>query len=307
MSAATDAVVAPSLSGRRTGAMVRERLFELAMLLALLIALGILLILIIEILQGAVPFLQDRGSDFLTSKLSSRATRTGLIQALVGSLQIGALTAVIAFPFGIATAVYLEEYAADNWFTRLVDVNVRNLAGVPSVVYGLLGFAIFVGVLRPVTGGNTVLAAGITMGLLVLPIVVITAAEAIRAVPQDRRLGGYGLGATRWEVTRKLVLPSAIPGILTGLILALARGLGETAPLIVVGAATFLTLDPDLFALRHEFTALPVVVYQWASLPQAVFREQAAPAAILVLLVFTLSLNAVAILLRNRFEKRAVN
>ncbi len=306
MSAAPATTPAVSLSSDSlAGERLRERIFELLMLLALLMALGFLVILLYDIITSALPVLQDRGGSFLTEKLSNRISRTGLSQALVGSLQIAMMTAAVAFPLGVATAIYLEEYTDGTWFTRMVDINVRNLAGVPSIVYGLLGFAIFVRFLQPLTGGRTALSAGLTMGLLALPIVVITAAESIRAVPITLREGGYGLGATRWQVTRRLVLPSAAPGMLTGMILALARAIGETAPLLVVGAATFLTTEAAVTAFREPFTALPVVVFQWAKVPRREFVEQAAPAAILVLLVFTLSMNGLAIWLRNRYEKRS--
>ncbi len=283
---------------------LRERAFELLVLTTLLIALGFLVILLADIITSAVPVFQDRGTDFLTSKLSARISRAGLSQALVGSFQIAFITAIVAFPLGIATAVYLEEYAGDSWFVRLVDVNIRNLAGVPSIVYGLLGFAIFTRFLSPLTGGNTALTAGLTMALLALPIVVIASAESIRAVPRAIREAGFGLGATRSQVTAKLVLPSAVPGIMTGTILALARAIGETAPLLVVGVSAFLTLDSGIADFRQPFTALPAVIFAWTKVPQREFVEQAAPAAILVLLGFTLTLNTAAIILRNRFERR---
>jgi phosphate transport system permease protein len=213
--------------------------------------------------------------------------------------------AIIAFPVGIMTAIYLEEYAPDNRMTRFINVNIRNLAGVPSVVYGLLGVAIFVIALQPLTGGKTLIAGGITLAVLVLPIVIITSAEAIRAVPQSLREGGYGVGASRWQVTRQLVLPSATSGILTGTVLALSRALGETAPLILVGAVLggFSTGNKDIVEqIFGRYTTLPVTVFDWARKPQADFRELTA-AAILVLLAITIFANAVAIIMRNRTEK----
>lgn len=309
MSASTSTVPAArtvDLSGREGGAKLRELAFQGLMLLALLIALAFLIALLWSILSDAIPFLAERGlATFVTDPISSRAESTGLGQAMIGSMQIGLITIVVAFPLGIATAIYLEEYAEKNVLTRAVDINIRNLAGVPSIVYGLLGFAIFVQ-LMTFLGGSSVLAGGLTLALLVLPIVTISAAEAIRAVPQSLREGGYGLGATRWQVTKKLVLPNAAPGILTGMILAIARAIGETAPLIVVGAATFMTNDVRLFSGWTDpfFTAIPIVVFNWARLPQPAWREGAAPGGILVLLLFTLTLNAVAILLRNYFERR---
>lgn len=308
MSAASNSTVAPvDLSGRAGGARLRELAFQLLVLLALLVALGFLVALLWDIVAAAVPTLSERGwSTFLTDQLSSRPGRTGLAQALVGSIQIGLITMVVAFPLGMATAIYLEEYAEKNLLTRMVDVNMRNLAGVPSIVYGLLGLAIFVEVLGPLTGGSSVLSGGLTLALLALPIVTIAAAEAIRAVPRSLREGGYGLGATRWQVTKQLVLPSAAPGILTGMILALARAIGETAPLIAVGAAVFMTNDVEMFSGWTDsfFTAIPIVVFNWAKQPNPAFQGQVAPAGILVLLLFTLSLNAAAILLRNHFERK---
>ena len=308
MSASTTSVPAArtvDLSGREGGAKVRELAFQGLMLLALLLALAFLVALLWSILSDAIPFLSERGLSFVTDPVSSRPETTGLGQALVGSIQIGMITIVVAFPLGIATAIYLEEYAEKNLLTRIVDINIRNLAGVPSIVYGLLGFAIFVQLLT-FLGGSSVLAGGLTLALLVLPIVTISAAESIRAVPQELRQGGYGLGATRWQVTKQLVLPNAAPGILTGMILAIARAIGETAPLIVVGAATFMTNDVRLFSGLTDpfFTAIPIVVFNWARLPQPAWREAAAPGGILILLLFTLTLNAAAILLRNYFERR---
>ncbi len=294
------------LSGREGGAKLRELAFQGTMLLALLLAFAFLIALLWSILAEAIPFLSERGFvSFVTDPISSRPASTGLGQAMVGSIQIGMITIAVAFPLGIATAIYLEEYAEKNLLTRAVDINIRNLAGVPSIVYGLLGFAIFVQ-LMSFLGGSSVLAGGLTLALLVLPIVTIAAAESIRAVPQELRQGGYGLGATRWQVTKQLVLPNAAPGILTGMILAIARAIGETAPLIVVGAATFMTNDVRLFSGWTDgfFTAIPIVVFNWARLPQPAWREGAAPGGILILLLFTLSLNAAAILLRNHFERR---
>lgn len=293
------------LRGSRTGTeRLKEQLFQGALLLGLLVALGFLVILLYDIISSAIPLYQDRGMDFITGKLSNRITRTGLSQAITGSFQIALVTMTVAFPLGLATAVYLEEYARDNLFTRLVDINIRNLAGVPSIVYGILGFAIYVNLFRPLTGGSTGLSGGLTLATLALPIVVIASAEAIRAVPNHLREAGYGLGATRWQVTRQLVLPAATPGVMTGMILALARAIGETAPLLVIGAATFLTVEPGLFELRESFTALPMVIFGYSKVPQREFIELATPAAIVVLLAFTLTMNGVAIYLRNRFEKK---
>ncbi len=212
-----------------------------------------------------------------------------------------------SFPVGIGAALYLEEYASDGRLSRFLDVNIRNLAGVPSIVYGILGLALFVQSMESLTGGRTLIAAGITLAILVLPIVIITSAEAIRAVPQVLREAGYGVGATRWEVTRSQVLPYAVPGIVTGTVLALARAIGEAAPLYLVGAATGLLpgqeglLDPG--QLDERFTALPVVIAEWSRTPREGFDEIAA-AAIMVMLVIVLALSTFAILVRNHFEKK---
>ena len=297
---------------RKSGAATRraragELWFQALMLLALLLALVVLLVLIVDIVGGAMPVLRERGWDFVQGHLSSRASRAGVWQGIVGSLQIVAITVVVAFPAGIATAVYLEEYAGANRLSRFIDINIRNLAGVPSVVYGLLGLAVFVTAMRGATGGRSVLSAGLTLAVLALPIVIITAAEAIRAVPRGLREGGFGLGATPSQVIRRLVLPNAMPGMLTGMILALSRVIGETAPLIVVGAVTgFLATGGASFTetLQGPYTALPVIVFNWARQPRGDFQDVLAPAAIVVLLLFTLSANALAIVLRNRYEKR---
>ena len=267
-------------------------------------------------------------SDFLTRPLSRVPEQAGVSQAIFGTLVLAAFTAVVALPLGVATAIYLEEYAPQNRFTNFVRLNIRNLAGVPSVVYGLLGLALFVqflgtesadvpvigGLLTDVfgesglTGGKTIIAGGFALAILVLPIVIITASEAIRAVPQSLREGGYGVGATKWEVTKQLVLPNAFAGILTGTILSLSRAIGETAPLILVGAyyGTFFSTGDATFYEKFDsaYTALPMVIYQWVQEPSDEFSVSLAAAAILVLLVITLLANLTAVLLRNRYEKR---
>jgi phosphate transport system permease protein len=232
----------------------------------------------------------------------------------LGSLWIVAITLVFSFPVGVGSAVYLEEYASDNRMNRLIQTNINNLAGVPSIIYGMLGLAIFVRALEgfssgawfgvgeaTTANGRTIVAAGLTLGLLILPIIIINAQEAIRAVPRSLRQAGLALGATKWQTTRAHVLPNALPGILTGTILAVARALGETAPLVVVGASTFITTDPS--GPFSKFTALPIQIFQWTSRPQDEFRNIAA-AAILVLLVMLLTLNATAVILRNRYARR---
>lgn len=244
-------------------------------------------------------------SNFITSPQSDDPAQAGIRVAILGSLWVIAVTLAFAMPVGVGAAIYLEEYAADNLFNRIIKTNIDNLAGVPSIIYGMLGLAVFVrGTMIPGWGGmgRTVLAGGITLGLLVLPLIIINAQEAIRAVPNSLRQAGYGLGATKWQVIWNHVLPSALPGILTGNILSLSRAIGETAPLVVVGASTFIVSNPEGFG--SSFTVLPVQIYQWTARPQAEFRHIAA-AAIVVLLVLLLSLNASAIYLRNRFSARA--
>jgi phosphate transport system permease protein len=247
-------------------------------------------------------------SSFLSSNTSNFDFRAGIAQAIFGTVVLAVVTVVVAFPLGIATAVFLEEYAPDTRLVSFVRLNIRNLAGVPSVVYGLLGLAIFVKLLGGLTGGRTLIAGGLTLAILVLPIVIITASEAIRAVPQSLREGGYGVGATQWEVTKELVLPNAGAGILTGTILALSRAVGETAPLILVGAVfgTYFTNgDASFFEkLTGDYTALPQVIYQYATEAKTGFSVNLAAAAIIALLTITLLANLTAVMLRNRYEKR---
>jgi phosphate transport system permease protein len=247
---------------------------------------------------------------FITTPMSSRPEFAGIRTALMGSLWMIGITILVAFPLGVGAAIYLEEYATQNRISRIIQTNINNLAGVPSIIYGMLGLAIFVRALGNVTSGNafgipndngrTILSASLTMALLVLPLIIINAQEAIRAVPRSLRQASYALGATRWQTIWHHVLPVAFPGILTGNILAMSRAIGETAPLIVVGASTFITFDPS--GPFSKFTALPIQIYNWTAQPQAEFRSIAA-AAIIVLLVMLLSLNSFAIILRNRMRK----
>jgi phosphate transport system permease protein len=288
--------------------------FMVALLGALLTALAFLVVLLGTIMSDGLGVYTDRGASFLTSGLSRSVDKAGIWQGIRGSLIITAIVAVVAFPLGIATAVYLEEYATDSRFTRFVSLNIRNLAGVPSVVYGLLGFSLFVKFLGDdltdgggLTGGRSVISAGLTMAVLVLPLVIITTTEALRAVPHTLREGAIGIGATRWDTVRTMVLPNATPGILTGIVLTISRAIGETAPLLLIGGVTgFLSSgNQSIFEqLRGGFTALPLIVYRWSKEPKADFREALAPAAIIALLVVTLACNAIAIILRNRFERR---
>ena len=252
--------------------------------------------------------------DFLRRQQSSDPVLAGVRTAIFGSLWTIAITILVAFPLGVMAAIYLEEYATDNWINRIIQTNINNLAGVPSIIYGILGLAIFVRALEPFTSGalfgltdsatangRTIISAGLTLALLVLPLIIINAQEAIRAVPNSLRNASFGIGATKWQTVWSHVLPNAMPGILTGTILAVSRAIGETAPLVVVGASTVIFFDPQ--NVFSKFTTLPIQIYQWTSRPQSEFRFLAA-AAIIVLLALLLSLNATAILLRNRFSRR---
>ncbi len=267
-----------------------------------------------EFPQAELVFRSWLSGRFLVSPQAPDPAVAGVRTAVLGSLWIVAITLVFSFPVGVGAAVYLEEYASDNRFNRLIQTNINNLAGVPSIIYGMLGLAIFVRALEvfssgalfgigegTTANGRTIIAAGLTLGLLILPIIIINSQEAIRAVPGSLRQAGLALGATKWQTTRSHVLPNALSGILTGTILAVARALGETAPLVVVGASTFITTDPG--GPFSKFTALPIQIFQWTSRPQDEFRNIAA-AAILVLLVMLLTLNATAVILRNRYARR---
>ena len=298
----TSDVVLQHLTGRRTE--WRSKIFEAFLLLALLISLAILVTLLVDVARGGVGVLTNQPGEFLGNSISSLPERAGVRQAIVGSLLMMAFVVLIAFPLGVGAAVYLEEYAPNTRFNRFITVNIRNLAGVPSVVYGLLGLAVLVELGAAFTGGRSIISGGITLALLVLPIVIITASEALRAVPNSIREAGFGVGATRWEVVRSHVLPSAAPGILTGCVLSLARGLGETAPLLLVGAVTgFLTTGSLYEQLYGRFTSLPTLIFAWAKEPDPGFRELTS-AAIIVLLVVILTANGAAILLRNRYERK---
>jgi phosphate transport system permease protein len=275
---------------------------EAALVLSLLLCLSVLLVLLADIVATAAPVFLERPLDFLSSPLSARPERAGLVQGLVGSLLITLIVAAVALPLGVGAAIYLEEYARDTRTTRFVRTNIRNLAGVPAIVYGLLGLAVFVTALGM---GRILVAGGLTLAVLVLPIVVITTSEALAAVPGSIREAAYGVGATRWETVRSHVLPSAAPGILTGTILSLARAFGETAPLLMVGAiaGTFSFSGGPVDQLTAPYTTLPTIIYHWAGYPQDAFRSLGA-AAIAVLLLVILAVNAAAIILRNRYDRR---
>ena len=287
-----------------------EYVFQGLLVSALMLALAVLLWLLTDVLVRSMPVWTERGLlDFATANLSSTPERAGVAQGLFGSMLLMAIVIVTAIPVGVAAAIYLEEYASDNAATRLLNTTVRNLAGVPAVVYGLLGLGVFVALMdtRELNNGYNLLAGGLTLSIVVLPIVIITAAEALRSVPRSIREAGFGVGATKWEVVRSHVLPYAAPGIFTGIILTVARAFGETAPLLLVGAAAAgfgqaanATL---LERLLGPYTALPTTIFSWARQPEAEFKALTA-AAIVLLLAVVLIINAIAIILRNRYERR---
>jgi phosphate transport system permease protein len=300
----TSGIVRQALIGK--GKSRRDWLFELVLLAALLFGLAVLLTLLVDVWQEGGSVISSRGPDFVTSNLSSIPERAGIRQGLAGSLMLMGFVVVLALPLGVAAAIYMEEYAKDSRVTRFINANIRNLAGVPAIVYGLLGLQVFVILLGNVTGGRSLLTGGLTMAILVLPIAIITSAEAIRTVPSSIREAGYGVGATRWEVIRSHVLPYAAPGIFTGTILTLSRAIGETAPLLMIGAVTGFFSTPDagfVDTLQGKYTTLPTTIYTWARRSQRAFGNDTA-AAILVLLGLMLAINAVAILLRNRYERK---
>jgi phosphate transport system permease protein len=279
-----------------------DRLFEVTGLVATIIGILVLAALVVDVVNDGWTRL-DWG--FLTSFPSRKPEQAGIVSALVGSIWLLVLTGLFAFPIGLGTALYLEEYARPGRLRDLIDVNIANLAGVPSIIYGLLGLELFVRILQPLTGGRSVLAGSLTMALLVVPIVIIASREALRAVPDTLRLGGLALGASQWQVVSRIVVPAAAPGILTGTILALARAVGETAPLITMGALTYIAFLPELSlaGLQSPFTVLPIQIFNWVSRPQPGFHVNAA-AGILVLLALLLTMNAGAVLLRNRYQRR---
>jgi phosphate transport system permease protein len=293
-----------------------DRMFVVAIWIATGIAISVLVWLLADVLMEGAGRINWQ---FLTSFPSSRPNRAGIIGALAGTLWVMIMVAVISFPIGVGAGIYLEEFASDNGLTRFIEINISNLAGVPSIIYGLLGLAAFVRLAEPITGGRTVLAGALTLVLLILPIIIVATREALRAVPESIRMAGFAMGATRWEVTWSHVLPSSISGILTGVILALSRAIGETAPLITIGALTFVPFTPgcteefpyfnptdlarcpaDVF--QSPFTVMPIQIYNWISRPQEAFQVNAA-AGIVVLLVILLLMNSLAIFLRNRFQQ----
>jgi phosphate transport system permease protein len=281
---------------RKRARHIKGQVFHALCLVSILIGIGMLAALLYNVLSEGLARLSW---EFLTNFPSRFPERAGIQAALLGSIYVVSIAGILAFTVGVGAAIYLEEYAARSWFARIIQINIANLAGVPSIVYGILGLEIFVRIMEL---GKSVLAGGLTLALLVLPIVIIASQEAIRAVPPSLREGGFALGATRWQVIWNLVLPYAFPGILTGVILAVSRAVGETAPLIVMGALTFVPFAPD--GPLSRFTVLPIQIFNWVSRPQEGFHVNAA-AGIIVLLVVLLTMNALAVFLRNKFQKRA--
>jgi phosphate transport system permease protein len=300
---AHDEAVAPRAEavGRPTlGRRAKDVGFRLGLLACLGLAILLLGVLLVDVVSDGV----DRLSwDFITSFASINADQAGIEAALTGTLWLMAVCAVFIIPVGVATAIYLEEYADNSkWYNRLIEVNIQNLAAVPSIVYGILGLAFLVR--GPLSLGPVILAGGLTLGLLVLPVVIIAGREAIRAVPPSIREGSMALGATQWQTIWRQVLPSAVPGIATGVILSLSRAIGETAPLIVVGAATFVAFNPE--GLDSNFTAMPIQIFDWISRPSNDVNDYRplAAAGILLLMIILVAMNSLAIWLRNRYEQK---
>ncbi|KZE66435.1 phosphate ABC transporter permease [Fictibacillus phosphorivorans] len=264
-------------------------------ILATCFSLLVLGVLIYRILTEGLPYLS---LDFITNFASRMPERAGIWAALLGTIWIMAVTAPVSFILGVGTAIYLEEYAKKNAFTKFVQINISNLAGVPSIVFGLLGLTIFV---RLAGLGSSVLAGGLTMSLLILPVIVVASQEAIRTVPREIREASFGMGATKWQTIRRIVFPAALPGILTGTILALSRAVGETAPLLVLGALAYVAFVPE--NLFSQFTVLPIQLYNWTSRPQEEFHMLAA-SGIIILMIILLIMNSIAVFIRNKFHKR---
>ena len=259
-----------------------------------LVSIAILILLLADLIQRGLGHVN---LDFFRNFPSRFAARSGILPALVGSVWIILLTAVIAIPISIAAALYLEEYAEDNRFTAFIQINIANLAGIPSIVYGILGLTVFV---RTLGFGRSILSGALTMSLLIMPVIIVSSREAIRTIPESLRHGSYALGATKWQTIRRIVLPSSMPGILTGIILAVSRALGESAPLLLVGAFSYVSSLPE--GPMDSFIVLPIQIYTWMSKPSAEFKDVTA-AAILVLIALLLILNLTAIILRNRFHR----
>jgi phosphate transport system permease protein len=287
--------VEPEAVRRRRREVLMEWLFLVSAWVALLLTISVLLAILGKLFADGLTRINWQ---FLTSFPSRRPEEAGIFSAWVGTLYVMFLTAAIALPLGIGAAIYLEEFASRNWFTRLVELNINNLAGIPAIIYGLLGLQVFVRWFRM---GESVLAGACTLAIMSLPVIIVASREALRAVPVSIREAALALGATRWQTVRDHVLPLAIPGILTGTILALSRAIGEAAPLVTIGALTFVAFLPK--SPLDPFTVLPIQAYNWVSRPQPEFHRNAA-AALIVLLALLLLMNSIAIYLRNRYQQR---
>ena len=275
----------------------RDRIFFIGFLLAILVGVAGLAALLIDVLIDGLGFLNWK---FLTNYASRKPLESGILAPMSGTVWVVGLTAIFTVPVGIGTAIYLEEFARKNRLTRLIELNISNLAGVPSVIYGLLGLAVFVQFLF--NGSRNLTAGALTMTLLILPIVIIASQEAIKAVPSSYRDAAYAMGATRWQVVKTVVMPQAVPGMMSGIILALSRAVGESAPILIISSlvwVTFVPTSPD-----SKFTVLPLQIFTWVSQPQEDFRSIAA-AGIIVLLLILLGMNAVAIWIRNKYQVRS--
>ncbi|MCK1977109.1 phosphate ABC transporter permease PstA [Jeotgalicoccus huakuii] len=283
------------IANKRSGRQTRNSILKWLFFLCTMFGLMVLIMLIADTVADGWDSLD---MEFLTNFNSSRAESAGFYGAIIGSLWLMVVTAPVAIVLSVGTALYLEEYAPKNKFTEFIKINISNLAGVPSVVFGLLGLAMFV---RALALGNSVLAAGLTLALMILPVIVVASQEAIRTVPASVREASIGMGATKWQTVSKIILPAAIPGIITGIILALSRALGETAPLVVIGVPTTLLVTPNSFL--DSFQAMPMQIYSWVKMPNEEFQYIAA-AGIIIMLVVLLLMNSAAIFIRNKFSKR---
>jgi len=285
-----------------------DRMFSIIGLIATLIGLTVLLTLLIDILSDGLGRL---GWQFLTSYPSRKPEEAGILSAWVGTVWLMVFTGIIAFPLGVAAATYLEEYSKKNWLRDIIEINIANLAGVPSIIYGLLGLGLFV---RFLNMDRSVIAGAMTLAILVLPIVILSTREALQSIPSSIREASYALGASKWQTIRNQVLPAAMPGILTGVILAMSRAIGETAPLITIGALTYVAFLPtsplstefpfiSFQGLFDAFSVLPIQIFNWVSRPQKGFSIDAA-AGIIILLIITFCMNGIAVYLRHRYQKR---
>ncbi|RZM76682.1 phosphate ABC transporter permease PstA [Leptolyngbya iicbica] len=278
-----------------------DQIFQIISWMAVLSGIVVLTVLIVGILIQGIPNLSW---DFLVSPPSRKPEQAGIWPAFLGSIILLIITAAVSIPIGVGTGIFLQEFAKDNKLAQIIEINISNLAAVPSIIYGLLGLFAFARIFGFITGGRSILSGGLTLALLILPVIIVATREALKAVPDSIRLAGMALGATRWQTVRTHVLPQAIPGIMTGTILALSRAIGETAPIIVVGAAAFVPFAPTLTIeglQEPAFTALPIQIFNWVSRPQEEFHYIAA-SAIIVLMIVLLVMNATAIFVRNRFQ-----